>query len=201
MSSPTSPDQANETPPAASARPVIAKPDFSGEPRPIAEFAVRADFPQCALGVHVDIRGFAGVVVEIINQSIVVRSSEGVTQRFNAGRLRTLCAPPAPIEAVPTTRNIDRPKPEFADEPVRPKAEAPPRVFIAEPDFSTPVGPINDYASHPDFPKCAYGRHVDVAGYTGVVVEIVKGSLKIQSLAGPTRSYNAEALRKLYGHG
>ncbi|MBI3412063.1 MAG: hypothetical protein HY301_01730 [Verrucomicrobia bacterium] len=201
MPSPTSPDQANETTPAAPTRTVITEPDFSGEPQPIAALAVRADFPQCALGVHVDIRGFAGVVVEIINQSIVVRSSEGVTQRFNAGRLQTLCAPPAPIEAVPTTRNIDRPKPVFADEPARPKPEAPPRVFIAEPDFSAPARPINDYAGRPDFPKCAYGQHVDVAGYVGVVVEIVKGSLKIQSAAGTTRSYNGEALRKIYGRG
>ena len=75
------------------------------------------------------------------------------------------------------------------------------RVYVADPDFTTPVRPINDYASRPDFPKCAYGQHVDILGYTGVVVEIVKGSLKIQSEAGAIRSYNSDVLKKLYGKG
>jgi hypothetical protein len=75
------------------------------------------------------------------------------------------------------------------------------RVYIADPDFTTPVRPINDYAGKPDFPKCAYGKHVQILDYTGVVVEIVQGSLKIQSATGTTRSYNSEVLKKLYGKG
>lgn len=201
MQSQASPEPVIEPTPATPSRPVITEPDFSGSPQPIAEFAIRADFPQCTLGAYVDIRGFAGVVVEIVNQSIKITSPDGITQRFNADRLKTLCAPPQAIDPVPTTRNIDRPKPVAAPSSVQPKPVAPPRVYIAEPDFSMPVSPITDYAGQPDFPKCAYGKHVDVAGYTGVVAEIVKGSLKIQSPAGTTRSYNAEVLRKLYSSG
>ena len=177
----------------------ITEPNFSGTPQPISEFTVRADFPQCTRGVYVDIRGFAGVVVDIVNQSIKVRSPDGITQSFNANRLKTLYAPPDHSEPVPMTMNMDRPKP--VAEPVRPKPAEPPRVYIADPDFTTPVRPINDYAGRPDFPKCAYGKHVDILGYTGVVVEIVKGSLKIQSATGTTRSYNSDVLKKLYGKG
>ena len=194
MQSPTTSTNDQTAPPAAPTPAAIEEPDFSGTPQPISEFTGRADFPECALGAYVDIRGFAGVVVEIVNQSIKVRSSEGITQRFNAYRLKTLCAPPEHIEAVPTTRNIDRPKPEPAPAP-----ESKPRVYIADPDFSAPIQPINVYACQPDFPKCAYGKHVDIQGYAGVVVEIVKGSLKVHSQAGTTRSYNGEVLRKLYG--
>jgi hypothetical protein len=177
----------------------ITEPNFSGTPQPISEFTSRADFPQCVRGVYVDIRGFAGVVVDIVNQSIKVRSSDGITQSFNANRLKTLYAPPDRSEPAPMTMNMERPKP--VAEPARPKPEAPPRVYIADPDFTTPVRPINDYAAKPDFPKCAYGKHVDILGYTGVVVEIVKDSLKIQSATGTTRSYNSEVLKKLYSKG
>lgn len=179
---------------------VITEPNFSGTPQPLGELTGLADFPKCALGAYIDIRGFAGVVVEIVNQSIKVRSPEGITQRFNVSRLKTLYAPPDRPDPVPTTPNIDRPKLDAAPEPAPPKPAAPPRVYIADPDFTAPVRPINDYAGQPDFPRCAYGKHVDLLGYKGVVVEIVKGSLKIQSPTGTTRSYNGEALRKLYGH-
>src|SRR5258708_3454315 len=81
----------------------MTRPDFSGTPQPVGEFAVRADFPECVLGLFIDIRGFAGVVVEIVNQSIKVRSPEGITQSFNAYRLKTLYAPPDRSEPVPTT--------------------------------------------------------------------------------------------------
>ncbi|MEO8429254.1 MAG: hypothetical protein ABI651_19360 [Verrucomicrobiota bacterium] len=175
------------------------EPNFTGTPQPISEFTCRADFPQCTRGVYVDIRGFAGVVVDIVNQSIKVRSPEGITQSFNANRLKTLYAPPDRSEPAPMTISIERPKP--IAEPARPKPVEPPRVYIAAPDFTAPVLPINDYAGRPDFPKCAYGKHVDIVGYTGVVVEIVKGSLKIQSATGATRSYNSDVLKKLYGKG
>ena len=50
-----------------------------------------------------------------------------------------------------------------------------------------------------NFPACTYGKHVDIQGYEGVVVEIAKGSLKIRSRAGNTRSYNAKVLKKIFG--
>ena len=56
-----------------------------------------------------------------------------------------------------------------------------------------------EFAGRADFPKCTFGEHIDVVGYTGVVVEIVKKSLKVLSAEGDMRSYNADVLRKLYG--
>ena len=86
-----------------------------------------------------------------------------------------------------------------APAPDEPKAEAPAREYISEPDFSTPVRPISDFAAQPGFPKSAYGAHVDIGGHIGVVVEIVKGSLKVQNDVGATRSFNIEVLKKLHG--
>ena len=199
MQSPTTPEPATEATPAAPARMVITEPDFSGTAQPIGELAGRADFPQCALGAYIDIQGFAGVVVEIVGQSIKVRPPEGITQRFNANRLRTLHAPPVRPEPVATPLSVESPAPVASPEPAQDSPETPKRVYISDPDFASPVRVINDYASQADFPKCAYGKHVDILGYTGVVVEIVKGSLRIQSPSGITRSYNAEVLRKVYG--
>ena len=85
----------------------------------------------------------------------------------------------------------------------QPFGETPAPVRIEDEDIGD-VGKrraVGDYAGKPDFPKCAYGKHVDILGYTGVVVEIVQGSLKIQSATGTTRSYNSEVLKKLYGKG
>jgi hypothetical protein len=42
------------------------------------------------------------------------------------------------------------------------------------------------------------GEHVEIGDYTGVVVQIVNRSLKVRSRAETTRSYNADALKKLY---
>ena len=198
MQSSSTPDPVNEaTSPTPPPR-VISEPNFAGAPQPIDDFAGRADFPQCALGAYIDIQGFAGVVVEIVKESIRVRSPEGITQRFNANRLKTLYAPPIRPEPA-VSPDADRPKPYAASEPDEAKPSPPPRDYIANPDFAAPIRPINDYAGQPDFPKSAYGKHVDIQGYTGVVVEFVKGSLKIQSPSGITRSYNAEILKKLYG--
>jgi hypothetical protein len=192
-------DQDKESTPPAPTRRAVIEPNFSGTPQPIGELTERADFPRCALGAYIDIRGFAGVVVDINNESIKVRSPDGVTQRFNANRLKTLYAPPDRSEPVPMTPNIAGPKSDSAPEPGRPTPVTPPRVYIADPDFTAPVRLINDYAGRRDFPACAYGKHVEIAGYTGVVVEIVRGSLKIQSPAGITRSYDGDVLRKRYG--
>lgn len=192
QNAPTSPTEAPKSVP-------VRGPDYSGAPRPIRELAGRDDFPQCALGVHIDIQGFAGVVVEIVRDSIKVRPVDGITQRFNANRLRTLYAPPVHLEPPTTTVEADQEKPAAGAEADATKAEAPARVYVENPDFTAAIQPIGDYAARPDFPRCAYGKHVDILGYTGVVVEIVKGSLKVQSPAGITRSYNAEVLQKMHG--
>lgn len=201
MPSPTQSDPINEATPPTSKRPVITAPDFSGTPQPIRELAGRADFPQCAHGVYIDIQGFAGVVVEIIAQSIKVRPPEGMTQRFNVNRLIALHAPevrPDPVAFTVPARADDRPAAPRR-EAVQAKAARPERTYVSAPDFTASVQPIRAYAGQPDFPKCAYGKHVEIEGYTGVVVEFVKGSIKIRSAAGTTRSYNAEVLRKNYG--
>src|SRR5688572_14385670 len=67
--------------------------NFDKPLRPIAEFAAMDDFPKSALGEFVDIGGYIGVVVEIISNSIKVRSPEGTTQRFNYHTLRKLYGP------------------------------------------------------------------------------------------------------------
>ncbi len=210
MSTPTESDQVNDATPTTSKRPAITAPDFSGTPQPIGDFAGRADFPQCAHGAFIDIQGFAGVVVEIVGTSIKVRPIEGITQRFNVNRLKALYAPavrPEPVveevtvarEEVTMPRKFERSPIAAKPEPAEDEPAKPARVYIENPDFTAPVQLINVYARQPDFPKCAYGKHVDIEGYTGVVVEFVKGSLKIHSPAGITRSYNAEVLKKNYG--
>ncbi|PAW87532.1 MAG: hypothetical protein B9S33_06170 [Pedosphaera sp. Tous-C6FEB] len=201
MQTPELPPTENEQSPSAPVRKVVGQPDFSGTPQPIGQLTEQPDFPQCALGVHVSIHGFAGVVVEIVNQSIKVISAEGITQRFNAQRLKTLFAPPDRTKPAPEVLSMERPKPVAVPRPVSEEEPAAPpaRVYIAEPDFTAPVQAIRTYATQPDFPQCAYGKHVEIPGYAGVVVEIVKGSLKVKSPTGTIRSYSADTLVKLYG--
>ena len=179
-------------------KPVADGPDFSDEPRSIAEWALREDFPQCALGAHVDIHGFTGVVVEIVGRSFKVVSKDGVKQRFNGDRLRTLFAPRerAKPKSVPRKTSPARKVPAVKASEAE---EEPARVFVANPDFSVPVRAIQFFASQSDFPKCVYGQHVELPGYSGVVVEIVKDSLRIQSAGGSIRRFNGAALKKLYG--
>jgi hypothetical protein len=199
----TTPESNIEAIVAAPAPKVITEPDYAGEPQPISQFTTRTDYPGCLHGVHIDIRGFTGVVVEIVNQSIRVLSSEGILQSFNFNRLKTLHAPPSRFEPMPSTRHSETPRAGVASESdveeAAPSPGEPERVYIAEPDFSVPFKKIDDYAGQPDFPQCVYGMHVDIRDYTGVVVEIVKGSLKIQSPDGIIRSYNGAVLKKLYG--
>ena len=199
MSAPNSSDSDNEKTFPTPALAGIAEPNFSGTPLPIDEFVARADFPRCARGAYIDIRGFAGIVVDIVNQSIKVRSSEGITQSFNSHRLKTLYGPPDHSDPMPMMRYRDQVESNPAPRTARLEPMAPPRVYIATPDFTLPIRPITDFARQPEFPQCAYGQHVEIQGNTGVVVEVVKGSLKIQSLSGSTLSYNGEVLRKLYG--
>ena len=180
---------------------VITEPDYSGEPVPIGPFTERADFPQCALGAYVSIHGFTGVVVEIINQSLKVRSRDGISQRFNAYRLKTLFAPPDRTKPVSQNLSMERPKPVHVPKPVEDELElpAPMRRHITNPDFDQPVRSIRAFATQADFPENVYGKHVDIPGYAGIVVEIVKGSLRVQSPTGTIRSYNVDALKKLHG--
>ncbi len=175
---------------------MIAEPNFDGPLKPIAEFVTRPDFPQCLLGEHVDIGGYTGVVVEIVNQSIKVRSPESTTKSFNMHGLRRLYAPAIRSEAV----EVDRPEPRraSADESAE-TAPAPIHEVITEPDFDRDVKAIRVFASRSDFPKCAFGEYVEIRGYAGVVVEIVNQSLKVRSPEGSIRSYNATGLRKLFG--
>ena len=196
MSSTIVPGHPTGAPTSSPKREVISEPNFAPPPKPIAKFAGRPDFPQCAYGEFVDIGGYAGVVVEIVNNSIKVRDPEGITQSFNFHRLRTLYSPAPRPETDLLRATGDRVTP--VDEPAGTAPPAPNRQFIAEPDFDVPLQPIADFVRRLDFPGCAFGRHVDIGGYSGVVVEIVKQSLKVRSPAGVTRSYNAGALVRLY---
>ncbi len=228
-----------ETPPEVStpipkAR-VSTEPDFNSPPRPIAEFVGLPDFPRCAVGAYVDIGGFAGIVADIVNNSIKVRSPEGISQSFNFNRLRMLYGPPpAKVEPLVASPEPERPRERpqsFEQQSERPTERAtervperiverpserfervvkkeepaprpvPRREVVSEPDFSQPVKLINVLAGRADFPKCALGEHVEIVGYSGVVVEIVNQSLKVLSIEGTTRSYNAQALKKLHGGG
>jgi hypothetical protein len=192
-----------------------AEPDFTRPVRPIAEFVGLANFPECTLGEHIDISGFAGVVVAVVKHSLKVKPPEGQTQSFNANRLRTLFAPPVRIEAqpaepartdvdpAPSSRPASRRRPE-ADEDAEPSAQivpVPVREVIEEPDFTKPVIQIRDLVGREDFPKCAYNEQVEINGFTGVVVEIVKQSLRVRSSDGYLQSYNGPALKKLHGGG
>jgi hypothetical protein len=174
------------------------------------------DFPHCALGTLVDIRGQAGVVIGIVNNSIKVKSSDGSIQSYNYHRLKTLYSPvvhaePEPVKPPPVPRPAPAPAPvaesapaskpwiEQIAKPTPPPPPAPKRDLVTEPDFSAPIKPITEFAGRVDFPQCILGQHVDIVGFKGVVVELVKQSIKVRSAEGVGRSYNAALLQKLYG--
>jgi hypothetical protein len=160
---------------------------------PIAELLLSPDFPHSALGEEVDIGGFSGTIVEIVRHSIRVRSAEGGTMGYNVNVLRKLYGPPPAAEAAEPAEFV-------APLEVPPQAPPPPpREIITDPDFTAPLRPIEEFVTRADFPKCAYGQHLDLHGYEGVAVEIVHRSLKVRSQQGSTRSYNADGLIKLYG--
>jgi uncharacterized protein (DUF3820 family) len=166
---------------------------------PIAEFVARDDFPQGAVGAVVDIGGYVGTVVEIVHNSIRVRTPEGVTRGFNFYTLRKLYGPrpdPVPepkwIESNPLPRVSRAPAESIAS------AEPPEPPEIENPDFNQELKPISELIAQKNFPAGALGRFVEVNGYTGVVVQILNQSLKIRSREGTSRRYNAETLRKLH---
>ncbi len=230
MTSSDSNKHAAETAASASRRSVLAAPDFSQPAKRIADLVDRPDFPQCALGEHVNIGGVSGVVMEIVRQSLKVQSPEGSVQSFNCNRLRTIYGArpdhaedevaPQPVRVEPVVGEpvtdpvpasvswLDVKPPTAAEKRAAAAAAAAAakiplpvrRDFIAEPDFTALVQPIAALAGREDFPRCAYGAHIDIVGYVGVVVELVKDSVKVQSQAGPVRSFNAPMLRKLYGN-
>jgi hypothetical protein len=187
-----------ERPGASAKRDVILEPNFDRPSKPIADFAARPDFPQCAYGEFVDMGGYAGVVVEIVNQSMKVRSPEGATQSFNIHVLRRLYAPPPPEPQPFETGRTERPLVPATPE-IETPALPPKREVITEANFDRSPKPISSVAGRHDFPKCALGELVEIAGYIGVVVEIAKESLKVKSPQGIIRSYGVSTLRKLYG--
>ena len=157
---------------------------------PISEYAARADFPQCAVGEPVDIGGYIGTVVEIVHNSIRVRSPEGVTRGFNIYTLRKLYGP--------------RPEPEMAPYPTASETETkaepvPVESEIENPDFNREPRPISGLLADPAFPGSALGEMVEIGGYAGVVVQVLNQSLKVRSREGTSRRYNADVLRKLHG--
>lgn len=176
-------------------RDAIIEPDFTGPPQPIEAFAVRPDFPKCTLGQFIALRGYAGVVVEIVNQSMKVRSPDGITQSFNFHRLRILYGSAPEPSASDPDRTEERPMEASLSAPPMPAK----REAITDPNFDRDVKAIRVFASRPDFPECAFGEYVDIRGYAGVVVDIVAQSLKVKARDGGTRSFNVDVLRKLYG--
>ena len=72
------------------------------------------------------------------------------------------------------------------------------REQTALPDFNAPVKPVADFVTRPDFPQCVLGEHLDLGGYTGVVVAVVKQSIKVRSVDGATRSFKSYGLQRIY---
>lgn len=154
-------------------------------PRPISELVADPEFPDSAVGERVDIKGFAGVVVGVVNNSIKVRSAEGNTVSYNFHVLRRLYGPRSEPELAPGAAPVSTPQAEE-------------RRVILEPNFNAPRVPIETLVHKADFPACALGSFVDLHGFNGVVVELVGHSLKVRSREGATRSYNADGLRRIY---
>ena len=181
--------------------------------QPIAELITRPEFPQCAVGERVDIGGYNGMVVEIVNQSMKVRSPEGAIRGFNVHALRKLYGPAQHLEAAPRpesrmesaiqpTLEVSAAPADSSKESAPPtarEAARPPRGIISEPNFKAPIKPIAELLVDPGFPHRALGENVNIGGTTGVIVEIVRNSIKVRSSEGGTMSYNIRALHKLYG--
>ena len=192
-------DAASEAPANPDKHELSTPPDFSAPQKPITDFVGRPDFPEGIVGEHVMIGGYAGVVVAIVKNSIKVRSAEGFTRSFNVFGLRRIYGPPPELEPLPPSAASNPPPRPMTAAPKEPPQAAPPREVVTEPDYTQPVVPIVDLISRADFPKCTFGRYVDIGGYDGVVVEIANQSLKVRSPQGTSRSYNVFGLRNIYG--
>ena len=73
------------------------------------------------------------------------------------------------------------------------------RELSTAPDFNAPVKPVADFVDRPDFPQCVLGEHLELGGFTGVVVAVIKQSIKVRSADGATRSFKSYGLQRLYG--
>ncbi len=171
-------------------------PDFTAPITPISEFVTHPDFPECVLGQHLDIGGYTGVAIAVVKQSIKVKSAEGLVRSFKSYGLQRIYGPPPEhipvMESPPAAPGAPTPTPE-------PVKAAPPREVIEEPNFDQPIVPIVVALAVPNFPQGALGQHLEIGGYTGVVVEIIQQSLKVRSRQGTSRNYNINLLRKIYG--
>ena len=65
--------------------------------------------------------------------------------------------------------------------------------------FDKPLVPIAELAARPDFPHSAVGEFADIAGFTGVIVEVIQNSIRVTAPEGFTRRFNFHRLRELYG--
>lgn len=86
------PSRKEEEPPPAPA-PIsfeIPEPNFDQELQSINEMVNAPDFPKSTLGKLVEINGYVGVVVEIQDQSMKVRSRNGTSRKYNGEVLRKL---------------------------------------------------------------------------------------------------------------
>jgi hypothetical protein len=172
---------------------LVAEANFEAPIRPITELVLEEDYPKNLLGMHIDIGGYTGVVIQLQNQSFRVRSRSGSAQSFNANVLRRVYGPAQKPKLVEASN-----RPTYKNPTPPPAPAAAPREIIMNPDYTAPVLQIVEYISRNDFPQCTLGKHIEITGFTGVVVEIVKQSLKVKSVEGTTRSYNTMALRRLY---
>jgi hypothetical protein len=159
--------------------------------KPISELVTDPDFPHSSLGEKVDIKGYTGVIVAVVKNSIKVRSAEGNTVSYNFHTLRRLYGARVEDDLLP--------EPALTVAPAAPPE--PKREIVLEPNFDSPLVPIESLVHRSDFPACTFGVFVDLHGFTGVVVELVGRSLKIRSPEGSTRSYNGDGLRKIYAVG
>ena len=165
----------------------VPKPDLPV--KLISELVTDPDFPNSAVGKKVDIKGYTGVIVGVVNNSIKVRSAEGNTVSYNFHALRRLHGPrkglaESAAEQAPPSSLVPQPQAE--------------RQVVLEPSFRSPLVSIESMVHRPDFPGCALGVFIDLHGFTGVVVELVGRSLKVRSREGSTRRYNGDGLRKIY---
>ncbi len=191
----TSPDSENTTAPetSRSATDAIPVPNFETPPRLISELVVDPNFPKSAVGLHVDIGGVTGIITEIVKNSVKLRTTEGQLMSFNAFTLAKIYAPAPRSEPAPPP--VDVPAAPVEDS----EREEPEQEYLDAPDFTQPLQPMSDWVQREDFPQRAFGAHVDLGDYSGVVVQVVRQSLRILSQEGDLRSYNAAVLRKLHG--
>ncbi len=190
-------DQSTPEQPAASpAAPLV--PNFDRPAKDIAEFVNLPEFPQNTLGEFVEIRGYAGVVIEIVKQSLKVKSPDGITMSYNMHGLKKIYGKSAPPPEPPPSEPAPAAAPAISSFTQTATPWSKPATVITEPNFDQPIKAMRVFAGRRDFPDCALGEYVDIRGYAGVVVSIVDATLEVKAPDGNTRSYGAVGLRKLF---